>query len=282
MFNLTTQELQAYINEDIPYFDLTTSLQNCSNTQARMDIYTREDIVVACSEEAAKIAEHFNCTILSFKPSQTKAKQQEVLLSYEGEYAQVHQAYRLTQILLEYSCKIATQAWLINQKIKAVNPHCELLTTRKTFPFAKKFCIKAAMMGGAMPHRLGLSETILFFDAHRVIYDSNSAFYTFIQELKNNIVEKKIVVESETTEDAIALMQHGADVLQLDKLSFEDITKIVTYKNENFSQVKILAAGGININNVERYVQAGVDSIVTSWVYQAGMANLGAKFQLKE
>lgn len=280
MFNLTQAELQAYINEDIPYFDLTTSLQNCKGAKARIQIFTREDIMVACSEEAVKIAEHFDCHVISYVPSQHKAKEEDVILCYEGEYENVHQAYRLTQILLEYSCKIATYANQMNEIIKKANPFCELLTTRKTFPFAKKLCIKAAMTGGAMPHRLGLSETILFFNAHRVLYPNNEAFYSYLKGLKAHIVEKKIVVESESTEDAIALMQHGVDVLQLDKLSFEEINKIVTYKNEHHKEVKILVAGGINLSNIEAFARTQIDGVVTSAVYQAGMANLGAQFKI--
>ncbi len=277
MFNLSQQDLLEYINEDIPYFDLTTLLQNCIDQQVRIDIFTREEVVVACSEEAAKIAEYFNCQVLSTIPSTQSAKQDAVILSYQGDYNQVHQAYRLTQILLEYSCKIASYTFLMNQAIRQVNPNCELLTTRKTFPFAKKFCIKAAMCGGAMPHRLGLSETILFFNAHRIIYQNDAEFYSFIQQLKPHVVEKKIVVESENFDDAIALMQHDADVLQLDKLDVDKIGKIIEYRNEHHPQVKILGAGGININNVKDFAAIGIDGVVTSAVYQAGMANLGAR-----
>jgi molybdenum transport protein len=151
-----------------------------------------------------------------------------------------------------------------------------LLTTRKTFPFAKKFCIKAAMTGGAMPHRLGLGETILFFNAHRIIYQNDLEFYRFIQQLKARVVEKKIVVESEQIDDAFALMEHGADVLQLDKLELAQIRSIVDFRNEAFPAVKLLVAGGINVNNVEAYASTGIDGVVTSAVYQAGMANLGA------
>ncbi len=280
MFNLTDKELLDYINEDIPFFDLTTHLQNSAGRTARIDIFTREDLMVSCSEEAARIAEHFDCKILSFIPSAHKAQKDDVILSYEGEYTLVHKAYRLTQILLEYSCKISTYAFLMNQFIKEINPYCELLTTRKTFPFAKKLCIKAAMSGGAMPHRLGLSETILFFNAHRILYKNDTEFYAYIQELKRHVVEKKIVVESESFDDATALMQHGADVIQLDKLTLEQIGKIIEYRDNEFQLVKILIAGGVNINNVESFARTGIDGIVTSAVYQAGMANLGAKMGL--
>ena len=64
MFNLSTFELEKYIQDDLPYFDLTTSLQNCNNVKAQIEVFTREDIVVSCSEEAAKIAELLNCKLI--------------------------------------------------------------------------------------------------------------------------------------------------------------------------------------------------------------------------
>ena len=81
----------------------------------------------------------------------------------------------------------------MKEKIDKVNPNCELLTTRKTFPFSKRFCIKAATCGGAMPHRLGLSETILFFDGHRIIYKNNEEFYEAIKNIKNKTSEKSVI-----------------------------------------------------------------------------------------
>lgn len=280
MITFSDYELQHYINEDIPYFDLTTSLQKNTSVQTVLEIYTREDIIVACTEEAARIAQMLGCTVEYMLKSKQKALKDEVLLRYFGEYAKVHQAYRLTQILLEYSCKIATQAYSMKELIKEVNPKCELLTTRKTFPFSKKFCIKAALCGGAMPHRLGLSETILFFDAHRILYPSKEAFYSYISQISQTIVEKKIVVEAQDIDDAKALMQYGAHVIQLDKVSLEDIEKIVAYKNQYFGYVKILAAGGVNRNNVQAYAKTNIDGVVTSSVYLSGMADLSSKITL--
>ena len=162
MFNLSTSELEKYIQDDLPYFDLTTSLQNCNNAIAQIEVYTREDILVSCSEEAAKIAELLNCKVDFFVKSKNKLEKNGTILKFSGLYEDIHKAWRLTQILLEYSCKISTYAHEMKEKIEKINPSCELLTTRKTFPFSKRFCIKAAFCGGAMPHRLNLSETVLF------------------------------------------------------------------------------------------------------------------------
>lgn len=280
MFNLSTFELEKYIQDDLPYFDLTTSLQNCNNVKAQIEVYTRENIIVSCSEEAAKIAELLNCKVDFFVKSKNKLEKGSTILRFSGLYEDIHKAWRLTQILLEYSCKISTYSYEMNQKIKNVNQHCELLTTRKTFPFSKRFCIKAAFCGGAMPHRLNLSETVLFFEGHRILYKNNQEFYEDLKKIKTKIPEKKLNVESESFEDSINLMKIGVDVIQLDKIDFEELEKIITYKNENFSNVKILVAGGINLTNIEKYASYKIDGVVTSSVYNCGMANISSKLKI--
>ena len=280
MFNLSTFELEKYIQDDLPYFDLTTSLQNCNNAIAQIEVYTREDIIVSCSEEAAKIAELLNCKVDFFVKSKNKLEKDGIILRFSGLYEDIHKAWRLTQILLEYSCKISTYAHEMKEKIEKINPSCELLTTRKTFPFSKRFCIKAAFCGGAMPHRLNLSETVLFFEGHRILYKNNEEFYEDLKRIKTKIPEKKLNVESDNFEDSVNLMKIGVDVIQLDKIDFEELEKIITYKNENFPFVKILVAGGINLTNIEKYASYKIDGVVTSSVYNCGMANISSKLKI--
>ena len=280
MFNLSTSELEKYIQDDLPYFDLTTSLQNCNNAIAQIEVYTREDIIVSCSEEASKIAELLNCKVDFFVKSKNKIKKDGTILRFSGLYEDIHKAWRLSQILLEYSCKISTYAYQMKEKIERINPACELLTTRKTFPFSKRFCIKAAFCGGAMPHRLNLSETVLYFEGHRILYKNNEEFYEDLKRIKTKIPEKKLNVESESLKDSINLMKIGVDVLQLDKIDFEELEKIITYKNENFPNVKILVAGGINLTNIEKYASYKIDGVVTSSVYNCGMANISSRLKI--
>lgn len=279
MFNLSTRELEAYIQDDLPYFDLTTYLQEITEQQAELSIFTRDEIVVACSEEAAKIATMIGCEVTSYLPSKSVAYAGESLITIRGDYNAIHQAWRNVQVIMEYGSKIATYTHKMKQAISSVNPHCELLGTRKSFPFAKRFCIKSIMIGGAMPHRLGLSETILLFAHHRKVYANNEAFYEVIGTLKRKAPEKKIVVESENLQDTLALMEAGVDVVQLDKVSIEIIQEVIAYRNKHFPHIKVLVAG-VNLNNAKAYAQLGMDGIVTSSLYTAGMANLGSTIKV--
>ncbi|ADG91707.1 Quinolinate phosphoribosyl transferase [Arcobacter nitrofigilis DSM 7299] len=280
MYNLTDYELQQYINDDIPFLDLTTYLQDKNDKNVSLSIFTRENIIVACSEEAKRIAELLNCKVKSFVPSQTSIKENDVILEFNGKYEDVHKAWRACQILLEYSCKMATYTHKMKEEIRSVNKKCELLSTRKTFPFAKKLCIKSIIIGGAMPHRLGLSESILIFPQHRIAYKNESELLKDIQNFKRKAPEKKIVIETEELDDAKKLMQNGADVLQVDKIEIAILEKIINYRNKNFPNVNILVAGGVNVSNVKEYASLDIQGIVSSAMYSTGMANLGSKMSI--
>ncbi len=277
MIHLSDFELQTYVQEDLPFFDLTTMLQEMDHKRVTMEIFTREDVVVACSDDASRIAKLYGCEVKRHLAPKSHAQKGETLISIEGDYNHLQSIYRTIQVLLEYSCKIASYTHAMKNAIEEVNPKCELLATRKTFPFAKKFCIKSVMSGGAMPHRLSLSESILFFGHHRRVYESEAAFYDALTQIKSKSAEKKIVVESSNFEDAAMLMQSGADVLQIEKSSIELLEEILAYRDAKYADVKILATGGIKLENVKKIAATGVDGVVTSALYACGMADMGSR-----
>lgn len=277
MIHFTDTELQAFVSEDVPYLDLSTYMQNIQEKTIVLEIFTRENLLIACSDDAKRIALLYGCEIVQAVAPKTYLQKGDTVLTLKGEYNRVQQVYRSIQVLLEYSSKIATYAYEMKRSIEQVNPHCELLATRKTFPFAKKFCIKAIMTGGAMPHRLGLSESILFFAHHRRVYENEQAFYEALTHIKRKALEKKIIVESASFEDAQALMKCGVDILQIEKASPTLLEKIIAFKNEYHKDVKILATGGIKKENVRDFAITGVDGIVTSALYSCGIADMGSR-----
>jgi molybdenum transport protein len=274
---LNDTELWEYIREDLPHFDLTTHMLQLDAKEVTLSVLTRESIVCACSEEAARVAELLNCKVLAFAPSKTKLQKEDILLQIRGTHQAVHEAWRLCQVLLEYACGMATNAAQMFQNARAENQNIQILTTRKSHPFAKRFSIRALLCGGVFPHRLGLSESVLVFPQHRELYENAAAFTEAMKKLKQACIEKKLVIESHSFEDAKAMLALGADVLQIDKCNVQTLEQIVNYKNLHFPHVRILAAGGINNKNAAAFAATGVDAIVTSALYQSPMADLTSK-----
>jgi molybdenum transport protein len=276
---LSDQELLEYIREDIPYFDLTTHLLNVDHKQGVLEIKTRENITVACVEEAQRIGELLGCSAVRKVNSGAELEAGATLLELQAATDILHQAWRVTQILLEYSCGMATAARKMVADVKEVNPKCEVFVTRKSFPFAKHFVMRSLISAGVLPHRLGLSESVLIFDNHRALYSTPEEFEAALPSIKERCVEKKLVVESESLEDAKKMLSLGADVIQMDKTTPEVLQELVEYKNQNHSNAKILAAGGINRKNAKEFAVTGIDAVVTSSLYSAGLSDLTSSFR---
>ena len=274
---LSDVEILSYINEDIPYFDLTTSLQNIDK-KASLEIYSRDEICVSCVDVAASVARLLGCESKIFVQNSQICKAGDVIIKISGTYENVHKAWKLTQVALEYASAIATYTNKMANTAKSVNEKCEILATRKSFPFAKKFCVKAVLEGGGGIHRLGLSDSILFFKNHMKAYGSFDKFLSHLPEFKAKMAERKVCIEAENLDEVSKLLKANCDVVQCDKFSPELIENVLSLRDEISPNSIILAAGGINLANVKEYANA--DTIVTSAMYSKGVADISTRLEI--
>lgn len=122
--------------------------------------------MICASEEAARIMIKLGLTPEPFALSGDCLAPGMPILTASGPMGAIHQAWRLVGALLEHASGIATRTRQLVRAARAVQPDITVLTTRKSFPGAKRLSIKAILAGGALPHRLGLSETVLVFAEH--------------------------------------------------------------------------------------------------------------------
>ena len=279
MIKLSDAEILAYIGEDLPYFDLTTSLQGIRKN-AVLTILPREDVTVSCVDVAARIAQLLDCEAQIYVPNSAVAATKEPIVKISGSYDNVHKVWKLAQICLEYACKIASYARAMKEAAKSVNPKCEILATRKSFPFAKKFCLKAVLEGGCGVHRLNLSDSVLFFKNHIKAYDSYGEFLAQIPTFKAKSPERKIAVECENLDDCEALLRAGTDVVQCDKFTSGAVKQAVDLRDKIAPNAALVASGGINLKNVREFAGTGADALVTSAMYTQGMADITAILEI--
>src|SRR5664280_1454810 len=135
-----------------------------------------------------------------------------------GAGAALHVGWKVAVNLLEAASGIATRTRGIVDKAHAVDPAVEVVATRKVFPGTKRVAIKAVLAGGALPHRLGLSETVLVFPQHIALLGGLEPAPERMRELKSWSREKKIGVEVTDTKQAVLIARAGADVIQVDKI----------------------------------------------------------------
>lgn len=279
MYYTADETIERFIKEDIPYIDLTTVILGIGKQKGKLQFTSREAAIVCGSEEVNKIMDKSGAVTSSFLPSGTWVKPGEIILEAEGEAQCLHMAWKVALNMLEYGSGIATRTGKLINLAKSINPRIELVTTRKIFPGTKELAIKAVIAGGALPHRLGLSETVLIFKQHMNFLGGISGLLNKMEEIKARACEKKVIVEIDCEEDAVKLCNAGADGLQFDKVPAPELGKIVERIRKINPQITLIGTGGINEENIAEYAKTGVDAISTTWVYFGRPADIGVTIE---
>lgn len=279
MMYIADETIEKIMREDVPYFDLTTTLLGIAKEKGVIRYTTREDAVLCGTEEVCRIFAKLGIEPTESKPSGTSISQGETFLIAKGLAESLHTAWRLSMNILEYTSGIATRTKRLLDAARTVNPDIELLSTRKLFPGTKELSIKAVLAGGGMPHRLGLSETILIFKQHLNFIGGIESFLCNYQKLKQRACDKSIIVEVDTLKNAQLLSRAGVDGIQLDKLSPSELKSIVEEIRTINPNIKIIATGGITENNVKDYAKTGVNALSTSSVYFCRPIDIGVTIE---
>lgn len=272
---LPDSEIERFIEEDLPYGDLTTHLLGMSDLAGRIVFATREETTLCCTEEAAAVLRTCGATVTSCAPSGTRLPAGSEFLVAEGPARALHAGWKVALNLVEYASGIASRTRRIVETARGTNPAVSVVTTRKSFPGTKKIAIKAICAGGALPHRLGLSETVLVFKQHTAFLGGLEPFLATVAELRHKARETRIIVEADTRDEALLIARSGADIVQLDKIAPTELAATVAEVRAANPQILISAAGGINETNAAAYAATGIDIIVLSSVYFGKPADIG-------
>lgn len=277
MLYLSNDEIDKLIKEDVPYIDLTSWTLGIKEQQGKITYFTREDAIISGTEEVRQIFERLHIEVELFIPSGQKVKAGENLIIGKGRAENLHMAWKVGQNILDHCSGIATKTRKMVDIVKSYNPNIAILTTRKGFPGTKALAIKSIMVGGAMPHRLGISETILVFKQHINFIGGFDGLLKKLPEIKAECCEKKIIVETGSIEQAVSLCKAGADGIQFDKMEVQELKNAVECLKTEFPYVITLGAGGINESNIVDYAQTGINGIVTTSLYNANPIDIGVK-----
>ena len=274
---LPDDELQRLLREDAPYGDLTTrslfGIDGVGEAQGLAAFAARGAMRVACIEEAARILELCGCKALVETPSGHDAQAGQILLRAQGLASDLLLGWKVAQTLTEAASGIATEAARIVGLLRAAGFAAPLTCTRKAPPGARAMAVRAVVAGGAVMRRLGLSETLLVFPEHRVFFTSEELAQK-LKALRAAQPEKRLVVEVGNAEDAMALAQAGAEVLQLERFSPKALAELKASLLSQGLEPLIAPAGGVTAANALDYARAGADFLVSSAPYFAPPADV--------
>jgi len=134
--------------------------------------------------------------------------------------------------------------------------HAVITDTRKTTPGLRSIEKYAVRIGGGSNHRFNLADGILIKDNHICAAGSISQAISKARKMATHML--KIEVEVENFEQIEEALQSGADIIMLDNMSVEDMTKAV---NMIGKKALVEASGNMGDKDLRTVAQTGVDLI---------------------
>lgn len=276
MVRIPHARIEQIIAEDVPYIDLTSMVLGIDSQRGKMEFYTRQDCVLAGVQVVKRIAEQVGCCVtFSCEDGETLVAG-KTFMTLEGSAADLHAAWKVCLNTFDHLSAVATKTREMVEVAHRGNPSCEILTTRKSMPGVKDLLTEAVLIGGAFPHRLGLSETVLVFDHHMTFLGGFDAFLEQIPTIKTHCVEKKLFVEA-NAEQALRLAKADVDGIQLEKIPVEELAALVQAIRQINPHVTLVAAGGINPDNAQTYAATGVDGLATTAPFSASPLDMSVR-----
>jgi len=269
MADIHDEELARILIDDCPYSDPTTEGLGIAGVAATAKLTARGDMIVCGVEEAARMFELAGAEARPLTRSGETAAAGALLLEVRGRGGDIHRTYKMAQTLMEILSGIATATRAIVDAARAAHPSCRVACTRKHMPGMKRWALRAIHAGGAAPHRLGLSDYVLVFDEHRALLDRSVPLAEHFARLKAATPERRLAAEGSTVEEAVTLVKAGAEIVQVDKMTPEQVATVAKAFAALTPRPLLAAAGGINASNAAAYAAAGADVLVTSSPYYA-------------
>ena len=267
-----TDFLKNALNEDIGRGDLARSL---INKPAKAAVISKSEGVIAGIEyirhfsSLADVKFDFNFEDGDFY------KKGDVIFEIFGNAKDLLSIERTMLNILQHASGIASNAY---EFVKLTNGKLQILDTRKTRPGLRVFEKYAASCGGVTNHRLGLDDCLMLKDTHLALFNS---IEKAVKTARENIpFTTKIEVEAENVEMALEAMRAGADIVMCDNMGFDDIKKVVEYRNQNHKSIFLEASGNVTLDNITEYVKTGIDAVSSgAIIHQATFKDFSMKME---
>jgi molybdenum transport protein len=267
-------ELEQLLLDDVPHGDLTTEALGIGAAAAAMQFVARDRMVLALAEDAAALIELAGCEVDLRVRSGAALEPGTPILTAHGPASALLRSWKVAQTLIEIWSGVATEARAMVDAARLVAPKIAVACTRKNIPGTKRFAVAAVKAGGAVMHRLGLSETVLVFPEHRACL-GGVPLTELVERLRRAAPEKRLVIEVTTFQAAVEAAVAGFDVIQAEKFTPAEIAPLVARMKAMASvwnRPLVAAAGGVHAGNVAAYAEAGADMVVTrrpTWLSRA-------------
>ena len=254
--------------------DVTSAVTVPSSLQAEGRLEFRSGGVLAGQAFANAIAVRCDCPIEWHAPDGRVVAAGSLVGLVRGPLARILLAERPMLNLLQRACGIATATRQYVDAVAGTSAH--ILHTRKTAPGLRALDVAAVLAGGGMRHRADLAHEVMVKDNHwqALRAGGETLADALVRARDRNISALQVEVESpEQVEEACAA---GATRLLVDNQTPDTLRRWAQRARALRPTIEIEATGGITLENVRSYAEAGADFIsigaLTHSVHAADLA----------
>lgn len=259
---LIDQLIDLSFAEDIGDGDHTTLSTIGPDAMGRQHLLVKEEGILAGVDIARKVFEKFDPSLKMtvFIEDGAHVKPGDIAFVVEGPVRSLLQTERLMLNIMQRMSGIATVTAKYQEKLAGLD--CKVLDTRKTTPGMRILEKDAVKIGGGHNHRIGLFDMILIKDNHVDFAGGITAAVTKAKEYcREKGKDLKIEVEVRNTDEIKEALAMGIDRIMLDNFTPERTTEAVKLIRATAPGVEIESSGGITLDTLRSYGEAGVDFI---------------------
>ncbi|MEZ5428436.1 MAG: carboxylating nicotinate-nucleotide diphosphorylase [Pyrinomonadaceae bacterium] len=256
----TLAAIGEFLAEDIGRGDITTASTVPAGVRGLGKFLAKEDLVVCglhiaeavflhLDEESPEIETHIN--------EGDEVKAGTAFATLKGFADVLLTGERVALNLLQRMSGVATETRKYVRAIEGTN--AQIVDTRKTTPGLRMLEKYAVTVGGGKNHRFGLDDGVLIKDNHIELAGGITEAITAAKKKVGHL--HKIEVEISNWAQLREAVMAGADIVMIDNQTPEEAEKLVEMARNLNPNVIIEASGGMNLDTVRGFAEAGVDLI---------------------
>ena len=262
--------LEHALVEDRAVSDTTTNLTIDPNLRASASIIARQEMIVAglgsvprfleiFARLDQRLAAHTRFEVVSHPEifDGVRVRKGQVLAVIRHNARVLLSCERVILNLMQHLSGIATLTRQYVDAIQGTKAH--VLDTRKTVPGLRALEKYAVLCGGGTNHRLDLASGILIKNNHISLGGGLRTAVT--NALEKRKAGSRVQVEVRTQKELEEALEVGAEAILLDNMTPAQVkTAVERIRNES-RWIPIEASGGIVLDNIRAYAEAGADFI---------------------
>ena len=268
-----------FLAEDIGRGDITTQSTVAPEVRGLGKFLAKEYLVICGIEVAEAVFFHLDADSMEIDTAYNEGDEIEegtVFASIKGAADVLLTGERVALNLLQRMSGVAT---LTRAYVKAVEgTKAQIVDTRKTTPGLRLLEKYAVTVGGGKNHRMGLDDGVLIKDNHISLAGGITEAISAAKQRVGHL--HKIEVEIANWAQLREAIAAGADIVMLDNQTPDEAAKLVQMSHDLNPNVLVEASGGVDLDRVRSYADAGVDLIsVGRLTHSARAVDISFKIQ---